>query len=543
MDRSLWLLLGLRLRSWLRRWGRNLRTLKGFLLALVGAIVFAPALIGALIMPKLYMDAQITFIQRFGALVLLGTCLFSVLLSAGEKAISFAPAEIDFLFAGPYPRRQLLVMKIVASLGIAGLSAFFFTILVGNHAANPVSAYVGLLLALELIYLFTLTIGVASSTIAILAHDRLKKWILGAVGVVIVVALVPLGREVFLSEPAVLLRRMEGSPIVRAILVPFQPFAMSFASRRLWPDLAKWTALAGAVDLGLVALLLGLNARYYEASASASVKIYARLREARRGNLWAAPSKVNVRLPVFPWWGGVGPNLWRQATTAVRQPNRFLSLLSMFLLPMVILVVTMNATANPTVGVDVSVPALATLGGLALFAPTLVGFDFRPDVARMETLKVLPIPPRRLVLGQVVAPALILTMAQWLALVVIALLTRPNPIVLIGIVVLSLPLNVFLVEIENLFFLWYPVPFVSGLAMDFETTGRQMILLLAKATCVGMVAALAGALAAAVYYYVSQTWFAAFSTAWIVLSLACWGLLPMLALAFSHFDVSRDTPV
>ena len=40
MDRSLWLLLRLRLGGWLRSWARNLRTPKRALLALIGAPFF-----------------------------------------------------------------------------------------------------------------------------------------------------------------------------------------------------------------------------------------------------------------------------------------------------------------------------------------------------------------------------------------------------------------------------------------------------------------------------------------------------------------------
>ena len=51
MDRSLFLLLRLRAWAWLRRLGRNLRTLKGALLGLVGSLLFAPMLIASIFAP------------------------------------------------------------------------------------------------------------------------------------------------------------------------------------------------------------------------------------------------------------------------------------------------------------------------------------------------------------------------------------------------------------------------------------------------------------------------------------------------------------
>ena len=38
------------------------------------------------------------------------------LTSAGERAISFWPSEVDFLFAGPFTRRELLIYKLSSTI-------------------------------------------------------------------------------------------------------------------------------------------------------------------------------------------------------------------------------------------------------------------------------------------------------------------------------------------------------------------------------------------------------------------------------------------
>src|SRR4051812_18369432 len=127
MDRSLWLLLLIRGKAWFRRWARNLRSLKGALLAVVGSLVFLPMIVSVLVSPRVQTAAQVGAIRRFGPLGLLAYCLLNVLLSSGDRAVYYSPSEVNFLFSGPYRPRQLLVYKVVGGLGAALLTALFTT--------------------------------------------------------------------------------------------------------------------------------------------------------------------------------------------------------------------------------------------------------------------------------------------------------------------------------------------------------------------------------------------------------------------------------
>ena len=104
MSRALWLLLWLQLAGWLRYLGRNLGTVRGALLALVGLIVFVPWLVAAVARPGGGgMDPA--SLQRYGPAMLVLYCVLNVLFSSHERAIYFTPAEVQFLFAGPFTRR------------------------------------------------------------------------------------------------------------------------------------------------------------------------------------------------------------------------------------------------------------------------------------------------------------------------------------------------------------------------------------------------------------------------------------------------------
>src|SRR5207248_11316787 len=85
--------------------------------------------------------------------------------------------------------------------------------------------------------------------------------------------------------------------------------------------------------MGVVVFLL--DAHYLEAAATSSERIYTHIQRMRRGEAvgmgWRrGPGKARFSLPDLPWWGGVGPNLWRQLTTALRSLGRLLLFLMVF---------------------------------------------------------------------------------------------------------------------------------------------------------------------------------------------------------------------
>ena len=62
-------------------------------------------------------------IRRFGPLGLFAFTVGSLLFSAGEQALYYSPAEVTFLFAGPYRKRQLLAYKLVVTVLLCLVSA------------------------------------------------------------------------------------------------------------------------------------------------------------------------------------------------------------------------------------------------------------------------------------------------------------------------------------------------------------------------------------------------------------------------------------
>ena len=232
MNRSLVLLNLLRGRAWLRRWTRSFRTLKGLLLAVVGSLVFVPMIISALLAPRVQTAAQLGAIREYGPLALFTYCVLNVLLSSGDRAVYYSPAEVIFLFSGPFRPRQILLYKITSGFAPAILTALVMTFAFGHHAASYHAAFLGLFLSLHLLYLFSLSVGLAISTFGALAFNWSRRLLLLALGLIALGALWPLGERAMSMTPMELLQQVLHSPTVTAIVAPFRPFVWTFSADR-----------------------------------------------------------------------------------------------------------------------------------------------------------------------------------------------------------------------------------------------------------------------------------------------------------------------
>jgi hypothetical protein len=76
---------------------------------------------------------------------------------------------------------------------------------------------------------------------------------------------------------------------------------------------------------------------------------------------------------------------------------------------------------------------------------------------------------------------------------------------------------------------------------DMQTTGRYMMIFLAKYFCLAPIV-LATVLAGLLVWVVTQSIALVLTAVWLVLAAVGAGLVPLAVIAFQRFDVSRDTP-
>lgn len=562
MNAALWLLIGLQLRGRARRTGRGLRTLRGAVQAAAGASLFV-LFVASVFLPRSgRAPADPDALRRDGPAFLLAYCLVSALTTAGEGAVYFSPAEICFLFPGPFSRRQVLAYKLTSNFVFGVLLSLFYSLAVQAYSPSYASAFVGVLLGLSFTQLFGVAVNLTVTTLGTRLYSRVRRVLAAALFLAAAVFLAHAAGVEGARRPRDLLVAALRNPAGRAAVTPLRWFFEVFTAERFWPDLVGYSALAVLVNLVLAGVVFALDARYLESAAASSARIYDRLQRLRRGGMAAGGTGGTARfgLPGPPQWGGVGPIFWRQLTTAVRGLGRLAVVLGL-----VAVFAGWPALAGAREG---GLPAGTVLGVLVvwmtLFLTQLVPFDFRGDVDRMAVLKALPVAPWRLAVGQLLTPVLLVTILQWAAFAAVAALGPSEGGFLLACAAFALPFNFLLFGVENLLFLRFPTRVVASSPGDFQSTGRNLLLMMARLLAIGVtagVAAVAGLtgyvltlyglklLAAAGAFAASAegaTWaasrLAGGAAAWLAVAAGAAVLVPLIARAFTAFDVGRDTP-
>jgi hypothetical protein len=479
---ALWLLIRLQLGGWFRYLGRNVRTLKGALLALVGLAVFISWVFSLLFLPGTR-DAgafEPATLRRTGPALLVLYCVLNVVFSSSEKAIYFSPAEINFLFSGPFSRRSLLVYKIVQTLLVGLPSAVIMTLVLRVRDTWFLASFLGLVLIFVFLQLFSIVLALLASSLGARLYSRGRQLAVVVVCVLAALILIQSGLvRHFLPSPTThqpsppqgigaLAAALSRTPLWQTISLPLVPFVETILARQLWPDLVVFFLLAAGVNLALMGVIVLLDADYLEASAVASARLYARLQQARGRNVSVEDSPRRKRqtldwsrlsVPMLPYLGGVGPLVWRQLTTALRGMGRLMTILMILTFVMVI---PMISSLTGEIGDhkegarDQETLLVWSLLGAGIwftvFFTTLVPYDFRGDVDRLAVLKTLPIPSWRIALAQLIVPTLLLSILQEIALLALLFTFPGQDELLLSSMVLAPAATFLLLALENLLF-------------------------------------------------------------------------------------------
>jgi hypothetical protein len=525
-----------------RRVGRTLKSVKGALLFAFGFAVvtlwLAPSVWQAMVMPRT--DPRV--VLEWGPVFLLASVILTVVTSGGDKAITFTPAEVDFLFSGPFTRRQLLTYKLAKSAGGILFSSLLLSFVLLRHARSWPAAFLGLTFAM----LFLQMVGVASTlvgqSVGERAYTRGRRVVLAVAVVAALAWLVPTlaagggptGRPAFDG----LVKSLRGSTVGSVILAPLDVFPRLFVTGAWWPAGLRDAGLALAMNAALITLVYALDADYLEAAAARSQATYERMRRLRQGGIGAAagiPSKSRWAMPRLPYWGGAGPVAWRQGTTALRNSRNLLLILLLVTIAVGPVVLMAHRERGAAAG-----SVVGAMAWMTLLVGAWLRFDFRGDLDQMDHLKSLPASAWAISAGQLAAPTVLMTLCHGLIVAsAVAATRRLDPVLLIAAAV-SLPFNAMLFAVENLIFLLVPTRATAN-PTDFQGYGRQILVLFVKGVIVLVAGGLAG-LAGLLAYKLTGSWGATATAAAITLTAEAAALVPLVAVAFDRFDVSRDTP-
>lgn len=531
---------------WLRR---QLRTVKGALgfgfavLYLGGVMAMRVFGLGADATPPTPTSPE--RLLTLGPLLVMG---MTILTAASGRALSFAPAEVDFLFAAPVSRRQLLLYHWSSRLGAQLFAALFVSIFFTlQYAAHwPLGLLAGFMM---MVFIYTVAQALSLGAIALTARlrpgiVRLLAVAVAAAGAVYLLAAVrAFPASAGVGERVLLFLRL---PLLRTLSLPARPVVELL----LAPDLVHallWLGVSLAVIVLALAVMIRADVAFTEHALAASRKMAERaIRMRSGGSAFAAagPSRVRMPVPRLGFLGTAGGLARRQMLEATRNPKPIIGLAGfMTLVAAMPLILEQLDTPGALPSPETARMVLGFVLALPLMATAYVPFDFRADLDRMAYLKTLPLSERAVVAGQIFTPALILWTLQAVGIVALTALTGVLAPLPAAALLLALPPLVWVVvAIDNGVFLLSPYRLSTSSAENLQFFGRSILTIVVKMLALAAVALPAALVAWLVHRYAGHSLPLAAAAGALVLAALCLPLTTLVARVYAAFDVSLDVP-
>ncbi|MEL7259058.1 MAG: putative ABC exporter domain-containing protein [Pseudomonadota bacterium] len=539
MDPALSQLLMMRLRGGLRQRLLQLASLRGLLFSLAfgGIIWFLIAsnsspdtsFLGSAALDRQALSEQI---MTFMPLSMLGLSLLTVLMTTGPT-FHFSPNEINFLFTGPFRRRDLILYKFGAYVAGVTLTSVFITLIAPPQTGSAPSVFIATLLTLVFVQLNSAVIGMSGQALDGSRFARMR-WPAIVVLCAIAVATALYARVTPDRGIIDLLSEFRHSWIGTIILIPYIVFAELFVAPTIL-QLALWSLVAIVINTALLLAVIVLDARTTDRSLIENARLSNRWERIKQGGSFFATQRTEVRsFRRAPIVGGLGPIAWRQVLNALRNSSK-----------LIIIFVGLAACITPiSLALGAPVMEAQTLMIIYIFfafiLPRNLICDFRGDLSRMEIYKTLPIAPWRICAGQLVVQVLL---AYVIALTIIASALvfedRVTTQVALVLAVFALPLTLVIYAVENTVHLLFPTKLVAMGRADFEFLGRSIVEFIAKTFFVLAAVAASGAVGLITFKMMGTTLVLPGLVSWLTLTF--FGLLTVVALqyAFRRFAVAE----
>ncbi len=377
---------------------------------------------------------DLLFYECLGSLALLTIVFLAWFIPRERGALSFTEAEVAFLFPAPISRRGLVHFKLFRSQMAIFFSVLLFSLLTNRFAGRAWTRAAGLWAVMSTLNLHF--IGAAFCRTLLLDRGITTARRRIVVGGLLVAALGAVAGWAYLKLPAFdpgqagdmqavedyVVRALTTGPAA-ALLFPFRllirPCLTADAGHFLgafWPALALLAAHYTWV--------FRMNVSFEEASLEASRKAAEKLSAVRSGNwhLPARPSKAR-REPFLlrPRGQPAVAFLWKNLISAGH------GFATRVWISFAALGIALAFIVSQTARVSGLSVAIATALGVMLawsimLGPQYLRQDLRQDLAAADLLKTYPLPGWQIVLGELLAPAVILSAIQYILLLVAALL-------------------------------------------------------------------------------------------------------------------------
>lgn len=531
----------LRLRGWslVRRVRKGLRKPAGIALAIFAGCLGFFWLISLIVGSRHSQPADPAAVRLYGPAALAGMAVLNVF--GARQGMRYSAAEVDLLIAGPFSRRDLLTYKAVIGLLSAVGAGVWVSLFMQQLASRWIFMFVAATLALAVLNMLAIAVVLGQRYVGTRVRRRWQKAVIGVFAVLVVAAVVrsmPIDPAMGPLEAA---QSVLASPVVQTLLLPFSVFTMMLTAGS-WAVVLPLVVIALLMWCTMFALAIWLDERCATASVEQDAHRHEKAAQARKRSgmpITYARRAARWQVGGFPWLAGAGPMIQRQLITASRS-------MKALWVPMVAL---LAAFGWPVAMVKGEGPEaiLAVIGFgmfmVAIAMPQMLPFDFRGDLDQMDWLKMLPIRPLPMALGELVTPVLMLTLSHWLLLALAAAIApRFDLFVLLAIALLALPLNLLIIALENAMFLAYPTRTLASGTMDLASAGRNATLFVAKMIILMLVIGAAAPVALLAWWLSGESLAIVTITAWSILAAAGAIVIYVVSRLFAAFDVSRDMP-
>lgn len=511
--------------------------------------------------------------EALGALILLVLVVLAWVVPHERAALAFTEAEVAFLFPAPISRRGLIHFKLLRSQ-MAILFTTFLLVLVTNRFGGKAWIHA----AGWWLMLSTLNLHLLGSSFArtMLLDRGITNW-QRRLGILAVLALLLAGLIVWIRRtlPSLDLNGINGledlkdyalqvlrSGPIPWLLLPFRVVVRPFLALTA-PEFFQAVLPALAVTSLHYLWVVRSNVAFEEASVEASKKLAEKIAAVRAGNWQAANKKLKGKRAPFVL-RPIGPAavalLWKNLISAGQAFTMRLWLVLAVLGTTLALMVGRNPAGSTLSSVLVMVVGMLLLWSLML-GPQFLRQDFRQDLQLADMLKLWPMPGWQIALGELLAPAVILTAIQWGLLLIGLVLACQSPIrslgalgtlgIVAGTAIILPMLNLITLQIPNAAVLLFPAWFHAGRGeapQGVEATGQRIIFMLGQlfVFILALLPAAAGFLA--VFFLMKflaglglAIPLASIVAAVILAGEAALGLM-LLGKLFEKFDLSAESP-